>query len=280
MTLDDINPFVRCVSLMRWGYMNRHMTVPYDCRVFAISEGEARLSTASGEYSLKRGAVMFFGPAEPYRFINADNDRPFMLLTLNFDLTQERRDIDSFIQPASTETFDPSLISDKQEIPELASPIILSDADELAAKVHDAYDEYQNRREYSKARLSALTTDLLICMVRRAVSGSSGRERLISSIKSFIHDNYPNPINNRVIASELGYHPYYLARVFAESEGISLHRYLSEFRLRSAMQLLRSTTEPIEQIAASCGFATPAHFTAAFKAEYGCVPSDIRRSKR
>ena len=46
------------------------------------------------------------------------------------------------------------------------------------------------------------------------------------------------------------------------------------------MQLLRSTTEPIEQIAASCGFATPAHFTAAFKAEYGCVPSDIRRSKR
>ena len=277
MTFDEINPFVRGVSLMKWTFVNTEFTMPYDCRIFAIREGNARLFTRNGEYLLDRGSVVFFAPAEPYRFSNIEGHDPFLLLTVNLDLTQNRREIEHFIQPAPASNFDPSKITDKQEIPELANFIILHDAGELAGKVHELYDEYQSRYPFFRTRLSAIATDLLIGIVRRSAGGSSRRERLISSVKTYIHDNFHRRINNEIIAAELGYHPYYLARIFNEVEGVSLHKYLVDCRLRFAMQMLQMTADPIEMIAESCGFSTPAQFAASFKAKYGIVPSDVRR---
>lgn len=277
MKFDEIAPFVRCVSLMKWTFRNPGFSIPYDCRIFSIREGNAILRTKDGEFHLKRGAVIFFGPTEPYRFMNADESSPFVLMTVNLDLTQNRRDIDYFIQPANETNFDPSKVSDKQDIPELAKSVILHEASELSEMIHVIYDEYQSRYPFYRTRIAALTTDLLIGIVRRASGGSSRRERLVSSVKTFVHDNYHRKINNESIAAALGYHPYYLARVFNEVAGISLHRYLIDSRLGFALQMLQSTDDPIEMIAESCGFSTPAQFSASFKAKYGVIPSEFRR---
>ncbi len=278
MNLDEIRPFIRGASLMKWTFDSKLFSISYDCRVFAVHDGETILTTTDGEFRLSRGAVMFFGPAMPYRFRNVGS--PFPLLTINLDLTQNRRDIERFVQPGNETSFDESKIVDRQEIPELSAPIILSDAGELAGKVHEIYDEYQSRRPYFQAKLSAMTTDLIIEMVRKSKITNTRRDQLVSIIKSYIHDNFSRKTTNELIAAELGYHPYYLARIFNESEGISLHRYLVAFRLRFAKQLLQSTADPIEFIAESCGFTSPAQFSAAFKAKYGCSPSDIRKNLR
>ena len=276
MNIDEIRPFIRGASLMKWIYDNKLFSVPYDCRIFAIHDGEAILSTKSEEFRLRRGAVMFFGPAMPYKFKNVD--KPFPLLTINLDLTQNRRDIDRFIQPGSERDFDESRITERPDIKELSAPIILRDAEGLCERVHELYDEYQSRRPLYQLKLSAMATDIIVDMIRRSTTTNSNRDRLISTIKRYVHDNFSYKITNESIAAALGYHPYYLARIFSESEGVTLHRYITNVRLRFAKQLLYSTTDPVEFIAESCGFTSSAQFSAAFRAKYGCSPTDIRKN--
>ena len=60
---------------------------------------------------------------------------------------------------------------------------------------------------------------------------------------------------------------------------MTLHRYLLEYRLTTAYSQLALSPSPIERIAASCGFATASHFTAAFRKNYGKLPSECRGTR-
>lgn len=279
MTFDDIQPFVRGVSITRWNYRNNCFTSAYDCRIFAIREGTAVLCTKEREYRLERGSVMFFEPAYPYWFKNANADEPFLLLTVNFDLTQNHSDKAVFIQPASVDDFDPEKLTEKCEIDGLAERIVLCDCEDLVERVCELHDEYQNRASYYQKRLSAMVCELLIQLMRRADFGNSPKERLAAYIKSYIHENFWRDINNGDIGYALGYHPYYLSRVFGEIYGISIHKYLVDCRLKNALQMLQTTEDPIETVGYNCGFSTPTRFSASFKAKYGIVPSKVRCKK-
>ena len=54
--------------------------------------------------------------------------------------------------------------------------------------------------------------------------------------------------------------------------------YLSEQRLLKAERLLSSTALPVGRIASECGFASAAHFAAAFRKRHRMTPSAYRGS--
>ena len=277
MRLEDIRPFVRGASLLNWTWENRDFSIAYDCRIFAIHKGDAVLRTQSGEYKLKKGSAIFVNTAEPYQFRQAVRGEIFSLLCINLDLTQNRRDIDSFVQPDLPSDFDPARIIDRVELPELMRPLILPDESGLADKVYDIYQEYHSHAPYCDARLSAMVIDFIISAVRLTREGSSRRSKIVASVKSYVNEHYAEKLTNEDIAAALGYHPYYLSRIFNNSTGTSLHRYLLDHRLHAALHMLAVTSEPIEAISIACGFSSPSHFTSAFKAKYGRLPSSYRK---
>lgn len=78
----------------------------------------------------------------------------------------------------------------------------------------------------------------------------------------------------------------HIARHFAMSES-SLRRWLSKdgygfakillnTRLEHGLAMLQTSREPISQIALSCGFNTPSHFSDAFKKRFNISPKKIR----
>jgi AraC-like DNA-binding protein len=77
-----------------------------------------------------------------------------------------------------------------------------------------------------------------------------------------------------------------LAEVFAMSastlrrrlaeEGHTAGELLREVRLETALGLLQTTALPIGEVAARCGYESHSRFSAAFKARFGLLPSDIR----
>lgn len=278
MTFDEIRPFVRNVTKFIWIWENETFSIPYDCRIFAITDGEAQLRTKDSSFTLRRGAFVFFNAAEPYWFTNT-SDSPFRFICVNLDLTQSHRDIDIFVQPGLPDNFDSSKIVERTEIPELLHSIIIPDECGLSERVNEIFNEYQNGAKFSDIRLTALTTDVLINAVRLSEDSSPRHSQVIAAAKSYVHEHYGESITNVDIAASIGYHPYYLSRLFAECEGKSLHRYLNEFRLRSAMHLLSISTQTIEQIACVCGFSSPAHFASSFRKEFGRLPSEFRREK-
>ncbi len=74
--------------------------------------------------------------------------------------------------------------------------------------------------------------------------------------------------------------PFHLARAFRGEQGSSIHRYLLHLRLAHALDAVLDTDAALTAIALEAGFATPSHFTAAFRARYGATPSALRRDLR
>jgi AraC-like DNA-binding protein len=79
------------------------------------------------------------------------------------------------------------------------------------------------------------------------------------------------------IARTVGCSPYHLARTFRREAGLTIHRYLNRLRLRAGLERLVDGAEGLTGIALDVGFSSHAHFTEAFRREFGLPPSAFRR---
>lgn len=277
-SLADIRPFIRNATMSAWTWDNPDFSAAYDCRIFSVVSGKAALRTQDREYTLSCGGTAFFNTGQPYHFRSPDSSG-FKYICLNLDLTREHTDIVKFVQPSLLGDYDESRIVERLELPELCRPLIFTEDNGLAGTVREIFEEFLGGAPYSEARTSLLAADYLINAVRHSASDTSGRAALVADVKRYIHGHYGEQLTNSDIAASLGYHPYYLSRVFRETAGMTLHRYLLEYRLTTAYSQLALSPSPIERIAASCGFATASHFTAAFRKKYGKLPSECRGTR-
>lgn len=79
------------------------------------------------------------------------------------------------------------------------------------------------------------------------------------------------------LAREVRCSPFHLSRVFRAIAGLPIHRALLRLRLRDALERLLETTDGVSAVAYATGFASHSHLTDAFRREYGCPPSAVRR---
>ena len=69
-------------------------------------------------------------------------------------------------------------------------------------------------------------------------------------------------------------------RCFKHIIGVPPIRYVKQYRLQKAAELLVSSEEPISEIAFSCGFQEMSYFARAFKEIYSLTPSAYRKTHR
>jgi AraC family transcriptional regulator len=92
----------------------------------------------------------------------------------------------------------------------------------------------------------------------------------------FIEQHLADPLSLGQLAGLCALSEYHFARMFRESFGLPPHQYLLARRLDHARQLLRSTRQPLGQIALTCGFASASHFTNRFRQVVGATPGEYR----
>ena len=68
-----------------------------------------------------------------------------------------------------------------------------------------------------------------------------------------------------------------LQREFLEHFGISPKQYIIKLRMNLALRLLAEARLPVREIAPACGFLDEKYFSRAFKKQYGCSPSEMRK---
>lgn len=100
---------------------------------------------------------------------------------------------------------------------------------------------------------------------------------LIGRILSYIQANYLNNINLVSISNELNISPFYLSRVFSNSTGLRLDKYINELRINYANHLLAFTNKQITEIAFECGFETLRTFNRAYKSITSLTPREYRK---
>lgn len=102
--------------------------------------------------------------------------------------------------------------------------------------------------------------------------------RRLSAVLDYITDHYADEISLDDLARASGISKFNLCRQFARIQGITPMRWLWIFRAQLSAELLASPVSwSIQEVAYSCGFSCPAHFTRAFKEIFGLTPSDYRK---
>ena len=101
-------------------------------------------------------------------------------------------------------------------------------------------------------------------------------ETYINHAQEFIHFNYTTISVNDVI-EYIGFSRSYFTTVFKEYTGVSLQKYLLQYRMQKACEQLRGTDYTVRQISESVGYDNALTFSRSFKSIYGISPTDYRQ---
>jgi DNA-binding response OmpR family regulator len=110
-----------------------------------------------------------------------------------------------------------------------------------------------------------------------SANATSGQSALVAAATSVLLESLTNPPSPETLALQLGTNEKRLNEAFHEAFALPVFAWLREQRLRLARQLLSKTDTPIADIAAHCGYGSPANFSTAFKERFECTPRDFRR---
>lgn len=98
----------------------------------------------------------------------------------------------------------------------------------------------------------------------------------IYQAREILLQNWLEPPSILELAQQVGIYHMKLKRGFKEIFGTTPFKYLREYRLEKAKQLLQNKQLTIVAVANAVGYANPGHFAAAFKRKYGVTPSEFK----
>lgn len=104
--------------------------------------------------------------------------------------------------------------------------------------------------------------------------------RRMKSMLTFLESHFSEELTLKQIAESASISETECLRCFQRSIGTSPIRFLKEYRLQRAADLLRTTDESVTEIATACGFFDMSYFTRAFRQLYAATPTNYRTAVR
>ncbi|PJJ61061.1 helix-turn-helix transcriptional regulator [Hymenobacter chitinivorans] len=115
---------------------------------------------------------------------------------------------------------------------------------------------------------------------RRLAAGAGGRlpAVVLGRVDAYLEAHSEAPITLEVLAGLANLSVFHFARRFKHTTGRSPYQYVLDWKIRRARALLRAGELPVAAIGDALGFASPAHFAAAFKRAVGQSPRAFQQS--
>lgn len=101
--------------------------------------------------------------------------------------------------------------------------------------------------------------------------------RAVRRVLELCAERFRDPLSLEEIGREAAYSPFHLCRVFKRSTGITIHRYINRLRLTASLDRTGSLGD-LTGLALELGFCSHAHFTTAFRREFGEPPSRLLKA--
>ena len=94
---------------------------------------------------------------------------------------------------------------------------------------------------------------------------------------SYMDAHYSENVTLQQLAELIGCNSQYLCRFFKEITGLPPTKYLIQYRIEQACEMLRDTTKTGLEISLDCGFENVSYFIRKFKELKGCTPKEYRK---
>jgi transcriptional regulator GlxA family with amidase domain len=167
--------------------------------------------------------------------------------------------------------------SDPVEGSFLSSHLFLESSGEVLPLLKQLVDDHAAGGRFADALTSA---NLKALLTRLHLHTSGQLPPKVVQVQEYIAAHYAEPLTNGQLAQLVGYHEYYLNRIFTAATGQSLHGYLLRVRLSRAGWLILNTDLELQTISEQVGFGSYPHFSAAFKTATGFSPAQYRKRLR
>jgi AraC-like DNA-binding protein len=99
---------------------------------------------------------------------------------------------------------------------------------------------------------------------------------LVEATRLAINERIDSPPRLPELAGSVGCSPFHLSRVFRQTAGISLRRYVQQLRARLAADRLARGARDLTELALDLGYSDHSHLTNSFRREWGLPPSRFR----
>lgn len=277
MKLIEVLPYVRFAYKII--LKSKRPCITMDSRLFYITEGEGTILINDKKYSFSAGTLFLWQAGTKYSFLTPST---ISMISINFDFT-----LDNCCQSqpipviylddiADTNTQPKQIIFDDCSL--LNEPIVCTGNSSIYSLLEKILFENTSKKAYSNEKITSLMKDCIINIIRAASLQTDSRaDSMLELVMEYIHENYNKNVDNFTLAQLVGYHPYYLNKLFLSANGITLHKYVANYRIAVAEQLLLSTTLTIDQIAQKVGFSASLSFSSCFKKKNGISPSEFRK---
>jgi AraC family transcriptional regulator len=100
----------------------------------------------------------------------------------------------------------------------------------------------------------------------------------LKRVIDFIEVNMEKPLDLNDLSRAACLNPVYFGRQFKRTTNMSPHQFVIQRRIERAKSLLATTSQPIAEVAAACGFCHQEHLTRVFRIRCGTTPSAYRRA--
>lgn len=98
----------------------------------------------------------------------------------------------------------------------------------------------------------------------------------VEMVQGIIRSRYHERLTLDELSAAVSYSSYYLCRLFRRETGLTVHQYLTQTRLRTALERIAGGADDLSQLALEMGFSSHSHMTDTFRRTFGCPPSRIR----
>lgn len=105
------------------------------------------------------------------------------------------------------------------------------------------------------------------------------RRQPVEPALAYVYEHYKEDIQTVDLARSCSMSESYFRKQFLKIMGLSPMEHVNRYRIHRAMNLLRTTSDPIQNIAVRAGFSSIAAFNRNFKQYAGLSPSEWRRSR-
>ncbi len=101
---------------------------------------------------------------------------------------------------------------------------------------------------------------------------------MITSIKTFVEENWESEFRLVDICKSLGYSKSYLCKLFREQTGETIAEYAMRVKIGHAKRLIREGQLNFSQISDTLAFDTPQYFSRVFKRVTQMTPTEFKET--
>ena len=133
----------------------------------------------------------------------------------------------------------------------------------------------------SERGVRSYVTDIMEKALELRETAASNRYRnVVSEVEAYIEQHYAEEeLSLNLLAAHVNFSPNHLSMIFSQQTGKSFIKYLTEYRMQKAKELLRCTGKRSSEISVEVGYKDAHYFSYLFKKTQGMTPTQYRGGK-